>query len=70
MIAASTLALINQLIYATEPKEQASLQPLDLNTTNFVVSTLLYISEAFNITVDEVYSLCHAVLKYVHQTSV
>ncbi len=54
MIAASTLQLTNLLIDATEPQEQASILPLDLNTTNSVVSGLLDVIEGSNITVNEV----------------
>ncbi len=53
-IAASTSLLTFELSLATEPEEQESLLPLDLNTTNEVLSTLLDISEEANTTVDEV----------------
>lgn len=53
-VAASTSALTTQLVVATETEEQVSLLPLDLNTTNAVVSSLLDISEESNVAVDEV----------------
>lgn len=48
--------IIAQLTVATEPtKEGISLFPLDLNTTNFVISSILDFSEEeVNITGDQV----------------
>ncbi len=53
-IEASTSLLTTELTLATESEEQESLLPLDLNTTNEVMSTLLDISEETDTTVDEV----------------
>ncbi len=47
-----TSEITDRLINATEP-ESVSLLPRDINTTNFVISSLLEISEgSLNITVD------------------
>ncbi len=48
--------ITNQLREATTP-EPISLLPLDLNATNFVISSLLDISQESNITLDVVSDL-------------
>ncbi len=52
-IASSSSDVIEQLIVATDPEPQ-SLLPLDLNSTNFVISILLDVSQESNVTVDRV----------------
>ncbi len=52
-IANSSSEIVERLIEATGPEPQ-SLLPLDLNSTNVVISILLDVSQESNFTVDRV----------------